>query len=190
MKSNLFLILIFFVVFASCNNQSVNNNILTLDKNTALKREKDSLRNVISQRGKEKALIVKPPNKEKTQYPIKGGKHPISLQWISWDILGEVILKPLGGGWYSISGSQKNKDGDELKIEGKIKRLSEKELEFEGTIMTKMSTINNGEPCVKNGKQLFYAKDDRKYFRLQNMTNCEGGMLVDYVDIYPGTSSL
>jgi hypothetical protein len=120
----------------------------------------------------------------------KAGKHPITLQWISWDKPGSAEIKPLTGDWYSINGSQRTNDGDYLTIDGKIRRISEKELEFEGTIVTKVKYNNNGEACVKKGKQKFYAKGNRKYFRLQNMQNCEGGMLVDYVDIYAGTSSL
>src|SRR5690606_4841805 len=104
---------------------------------------------------------------------------------------GYVDVAPLSEGWYTISGSQASKNGNEyLKIDGKIRKLSEKELEFDGIIETLISSNNNGEVCKKEGKQTFYAKGNRKYFRLQNMTNCEGGMLVDYVDIYPGTSGL
>ncbi len=120
----------------------------------------------------------------------KAGKHPISLQWISWDHPGTANIKPLEHNWYSINGSQKNKDGDYLTIDGKIKRISEKELEFDGIIITKVKHNNNGQSCVKEGKQNFYAQGDRKYYRLQNMDNCEGDMLVDYVDIYAGASSL
>ena len=61
---------------------------------------------------------------------------------------------------------------------------------FEGKIETRVAYNNHGEVCVKTGKQIFYGKGDRKYYRLQNMENCEGGRLVDYVDIYPGTSDL
>lgn len=120
----------------------------------------------------------------------KEGKHSITLQWISWDNPGTVTVIPLQNEWCSINGFQRNNGGDYLSIDGKIKRISEKELEFEGTIVTKVKSNNKGEPCVKKGKQTFYAKGNRKYFRLQNMTNCEGGMLVDYVDIYAGNSSL
>ncbi len=120
----------------------------------------------------------------------KAGKHPVSLQWIGWDNRGSVNIAPMDDEWYSIKGSQKNKAGDYLTIDGKIKRTGNKELEFDGEIVTKVSHNNDGEPCIKTGKQIFYGKGDRTYFRLQDMTNCEGGMLVDYVDIYPGTSSL
>lgn len=129
------------------------------------------------------------PNK--TAKSVKyAGKHPITLQWISWDQPGSALVKPLDDIWYSIKGSQKNKEGDYLQIDGKIRRLDQKTLEFEGTIITKVNYNNNGQACVKEGKQIFYGKGSRSYYRLQNMGNCEENNVVDYVDIYPGKSSL
>lgn len=121
---------------------------------------------------------------------VKGGTHPISLQWISWDKKGTAKLEPLKDGWFSISGSQTDAEKSYLNIDGKIRRISEKELEFEGSIETRVKYNNGGEPCIKKGTQRFFAKGSRTYFRLQNMENCAGGNLVDYVDIYPGSSSL
>lgn len=192
MKSKLFLNLIFIIVLSSCFNQPATNNSSSSEANIILQKENDSLKNVLSQKRKKDFEISKKDAaiEKATKSNRRGGKHPITLQWIGWNNPGEATLEPLDDNWYSISGSQKNKYGDELKIEGKIRRLNEKKLEFEGVIFTKTSYNNNGEPCIKNGKQLFYAKGNRKYFRLQNMTNCEENMLLDYVDIYAGTSSL
>jgi len=121
---------------------------------------------------------------------LKAGFHPISLHWIGWDKRGKAEVKPGTDGWYSISGSQTNADKEYLNIEGRIRRISEKELEFDGIVETRVLTNNGGEPCIKQGLQRFYGKGSRTYYRLQNMENCAGGNLVDYVDIYPGTSSL
>ncbi len=120
----------------------------------------------------------------------KAGVHPITLQWISWEKPGEATLIPDADGWYKISGSQLNESREYLNIEGKIKRISEKELEFEGTVETRTRINNGGEPCFKKGVQKFVASGERKFFRLQNMENCQGGNTLDYVDIYPGTSGL
>ncbi len=120
----------------------------------------------------------------------KAGTHPISLHWIGWDRPGKALVTPAGNGWYNITGKQVKDERNYLSIAGKIKRLSEKELEFDGTIETRVETIYGGEPCVRKGAQRFFGKGTRTYFRLQNMENCEGGNLVDYIDIYPGTSSL
>ena len=191
MKLKLLFSLIFISALISCN-QPATYNSSNSEENIAFQKENDSLKNVLSQYGKKDVEIPKTELavEKATKSNRRGGKHPITLQWISWDKPGEAALEPLDDNWYSIVGSQKNKYGDELKIDGKIRRLSVKELEFEGVIITKTSANNNGEPCIKNGKQLFYAKGNRKYFRLQNMTNCEENMLLDYVDIYAGTSSL
>lgn len=190
MKYKLFLSAIFIIVLASCTSQPLADDPLKSKELIALQIENDSLKKVLSQKEKEETLKAVPAVQKTNKSSRKAGKHPITLQWIGWDKPGEVIIKPLNDEWYSIGGSQKNSGSNILTIEGKIRRLSEKELEFIGTITTKVSSIYAGEPCIKTGKQMFYAKGNRQYFRLQNMTNCEGGMLVDYIDIYKGTSSL
>lgn len=121
---------------------------------------------------------------------LRAGTHPISLQWIGWNKPGEATITPDSAGWYTISGSQLSEDREYLNIEGKIRRVSGKELEFTGIVETRVRMNNGGKPCIKKGKQRFFAKGARTYYRLQNMENCQGGNLLDYVDIYPGTSSL
>jgi len=121
---------------------------------------------------------------------LKAGVHPISLHWISWDKKGTAEVIPDQDGWYKISGSQLNEDREYLNIEGRIRRISAKELEFDGIVVTRVKMNNGGEPCIKKGLQRFYGKGSRTYYRLQNMENCSGGNLVDYVDIFPGSSSL
>jgi hypothetical protein len=121
---------------------------------------------------------------------LRAGKHPITLQWISWDKPGTAELMSEPDGWFTITGTQSNAEGDRLTIEGKIRRIGPKELEFFGRIETVVQSINAGEPCVRNGRQRFYAKGTRKYYRMQQMENCGGGNVLDYVDIHPGTSGL
>ncbi|OMP74775.1 hypothetical protein, partial [[Flexibacter] sp. ATCC 35208] len=55
---------------------------------------------------------------------------------------------------------------------------------FKGTIQTKYSGVNNGQVCEKTGTYHFLVKGERKYWRLQEMDNCEGNNVVDYVDIF------
>lgn len=178
-----------FLFFASCNDNGTNLSV----ENDRLRKENDSLKNM----AKEKITVpitdkvdtaVVPPSK--AENVLKAGVHPISLHWISWDKKGKATITPAEDGWYTISGSQLNENREYLNIEGKIRRLSEKELEFDGVIETRVKINNAGEPCIKKGVQRFFAKGNRTYFRLQNMENCQGGNLVDYVDIYPGSSSL
>jgi len=47
-----------------------------------------------------------------------------------------------------------------------------------------VKSINNGAPCEKTGEFNFSKKGDRNNYRLQQMTNCGGGGVVDYVDLY------
>jgi len=181
------------LIFTACTNNKGSHDDDLKDSYAAILKENDSLKKILStlqdttDRIEEQIETIAQPAKNRTGK----GRHPITLQWISWDKPGYVDVMPLEDGWYTILGSQTSDNGnDYLKIDGKIRRVSTKELEFNGTIETLVSSNNQGEVCVKEGKQIFLAKGNRKYFRLQNMTNCEGGMLVDYVDIYPGSSSL
>ncbi|RYD76246.1 MAG: hypothetical protein EOP55_11840 [Sphingobacteriales bacterium] len=109
---------------------------------------------------------------------------PISLQWISFEEQGTAKLIKKDNGTYTIKGEQTNSSNEFLKIDGKIKRLDANKLSFEGTIITYIKDNNGGKPCEKTGLQIFAKKGDRNYYRLQNMKNCEGGNLVDYVDLY------
>lgn len=109
---------------------------------------------------------------------------PVSLQWISMEKQGSAMVTKKADGWFTIKGEQTNANNEFLKIDGKLKRIDADQLTFEGTIITYIKTNNNGAPCEKNGNQTFSKKGDRKYYRLQNMKNCEGGSLVDYVDLY------
>lgn len=189
---NLIIALNIVLIFTFCTNNATENKDHLVDKNDALMRENDSLKRLLNAKVNDTTNVESTKKPDVVQKSKNGqGRHPITLQWISWDKPGYVDINPIGDGWYTISGRQTSDNGkDYLKIEGKIRRISEKELEFNGRIETLISSNNNGEVCIKEGKQTFFAKGNRKYFRLQNMTNCEGGMLVDYIDIYPGSSSL
>jgi len=107
------------------------------------------------------------------------GKHPLTLQWISWDKPGIINFKKTAENEYQVSGSQK-RGSDYLKIEGKVIQISGKELAFEGTVETNIKS--NGGKCLRTGPQTFLATQNRKYWRMQNMVECFG--LTDYVDIY------
>jgi len=109
---------------------------------------------------------------------------PISLQWISFEAQGTAKLIKKDNVTYTIKGEQTNSSNEFLKIDGKIKRVDANKLSFEGTIITYVKDNNGGKPCEKTGLQIFSKKGDRSYYRLQNMVNCAGGNLVDYVDLY------
>lgn|SRR5574343_218259 len=115
---------------------------------------------------------------------IRTGKHLLTLQWIGAEKPGMVLIENKGKGMYSIKGEQRNAAGEYLTVEGSIQVIGPKEIRFEGLIESKVAHINGGQPCRRTGIQVFKATGTRKYWRLQKMINCEGGMVTDYIDIY------
>lgn len=111
------------------------------------------------------------------------GKHKVSLQWISWDYFGTATVINKNGVFY-LKGEQKAKRGsDYLKVDGVITQIDAKEFKFDGTIITQISHINNGEPCTRTGEMTFRITGKRKYWRMQEIDNpCD--VAADYVDIY------
>lgn len=113
------------------------------------------------------------------------GKHKISLQWISWDYFGTATVTN-SRGVYRIKGEQKGRGAEKgayLRIDGLIRSISAKEFIFDGTIETRVSHLNGGEPCKREGEMTFAITGKRKYWRLQQMQNpCDA--VTDYVDIY------
>ena len=111
------------------------------------------------------------------------GRHKLSLQWISWDYFGIATVRN-NAGVYSLRGEQKGRGNDDvLTIKGSIVSIDSKEFRLNGTITSRISHINNGEPCVRQGEFTFRITGKRKYWRLQEMDNpCDEA--TDYVDIY------
>ena len=111
------------------------------------------------------------------------GKHLLSLQWISWDRFGTATVTNENGVLY-LKGSQKGSGNtDFLSIDGTITEINAKEFKFDGTIVMRISHINGGEPCERNGAMTFAVTGKRKYWRLQEMKSpCD--VTTDYVDIY------
>lgn len=111
------------------------------------------------------------------------GRHKLSLQWVSWDYFGAATVTNKGGVLY-LKGEQKSrKDSDFVKIDGRITEINAKDFKFDGTIITKVSHINGGEPCTRDGEMTFKITGTRKYWRLMEMDNpCEA--VTDYVDIF------
>lgn len=187
---NSFLLFFTCVVLMACGKKTGNTVEQQLRKeNFQLRQQNDSLKQILARNSADlkadtlskAAAPVAPSNTSKFI-----GKHALTLQWISWDEPGSVMITGGDGGWYKISGQQVDRKNRQnyLKINGKIRRLSPSELEFDGIIETKVETINGGEPCIRTGKKIFKATGTRKYWRLQDMINCEGGLVTDYVDIY------
>lgn len=117
---------------------------------------------------------------------LRTGTHKLSLQWISWEEMGTVTIGASDKkGTRKINGAQHSKTNtDYLEIEGTLRESSARELIFEGKILVKVADINKGELCRREGTYHFKATGKRKYWRLQEMENCEGNKVTDYVDIY------
>jgi hypothetical protein len=110
------------------------------------------------------------------------GRHMLSLQWVSWDRFGRADVAERGGTLF-IKGEQRSPEGDYLEIDGLITMVDKTSFTFRGKIVSRVSHINNGEPCTRDGEFTFAIKGGRKYWRLQQMDNpCDP--VTDYVDVY------
>lgn len=112
------------------------------------------------------------------------GNHRFALQWISWDYFGTAIITDKKGSLY-LKGEQKGRggSGDFLTIDGIITQIDEKEFKFNGKIVTKVSHLNEGKSCPREGEMIFAITKNRRYWRLQDMQNpCED--VLDYVDVF------
>ena len=113
------------------------------------------------------------------------GKHMCSLQWISWKQFGSVtISQDSDTGIVFVKGGQKSKtNSDYLDIDGTLTVVNPLHLKFEGEIITCVDYINNGKPVKRKGTYNFTVAGQRRYWRMQEMTNPDDECC-DYVDIY------
>jgi hypothetical protein len=111
------------------------------------------------------------------------GRHKLSLQWISWDYFGTANVVN-NKGIYRLKGQQKGRGNtDFVTVDGTITSIDAKQFVFNGTIVTRVSHINGGEPCTRDGDFTFRITGKRKYWRMQEIDNpCDG--VADYVDVY------
>ncbi|MBB4807626.1 hypothetical protein HNP38_002932 [Chryseobacterium defluvii] len=82
---------------------------------------------------------------------------------------------------YQISGGIKS-GKDRITIDGYMKVVSDKHMNFTGTISESISENDNGKPYSRKGTRTFLSKDGGKSWRLQDMVNGSG--FVDYIDIH------
>lgn len=116
---------------------------------------------------------------------VRTGAHSFTIQWISFNNVkpGTVIIKPIKNGIYSIEGEQRDIGRKEyVTIKGTIESV-DRNLYFIGKIVSRIETINNGQPCEFSGQTVFRASGTRKYWRLQQMLNCDKET-TDYIDIF------
>ena len=112
------------------------------------------------------------------------GRHMCSLQWISWKDFGTVTISQDSDKIIHVKGGQKSKNNsDYLEIHGTLTVINPLHLQFDGEIITCVDHINNGKPVRRKGTCNFTVAGQRRYWRMQEMTNPEDGCC-DYVDIY------
>ena len=102
------------VIFASCTSKPGNTTEERLrTENFELRQQNDSLRNLISKSTRTleaDTVLTLPETKVSNSDGELTGKHPLTLQWISWDKPGSVTIIPAENGWYTITGKQENKN--------------------------------------------------------------------------------
>jgi hypothetical protein len=112
------------------------------------------------------------------------GNHKVNLQWIAWDNweeFGDLRVFEREGTLF-IKGRQTKSD-DYLEIDGEVLNVDAREFTFQGSIVTRVSHKNEGNPCERYGKMVFKITEKRKYWRLQEMQSpCD--VTTDYVDIF------
>lgn len=117
---------------------------------------------------------------------VRTGPHAFTIQWITFEKdnkPGKVIIKSIGKNEYSIEGEQRDKTKNEyVTIKGTFMVVG-RLLKFNGKIVSRIADINSGQPCESNGLAVFKASGKRKYWRLQQMLNCDG-ITTDYIDIF------
>ena len=107
----------------------------------------------------------------------------ITLQWISFESprRGHVRVTERNG-LVHLSGRQLQANGaGRLELDGDVLRIDARSFTFRGRIAIENSPDPDRE-CYRDGTYEFRVTQNRRYWRLQQMTVCDG--LTDYVDIY------
>ncbi len=105
----------------------------------------------------------------------------MTLQWISWDYRGPVRATMRGRTLW-LEGNQRTQGGGgEVALAGWVREVGARHFVLVGTV-TIADTPDVGRNCVRTGEMRFQVTQNRRYWRMQRMTECDG--LTDYVDVY------
>jgi hypothetical protein len=120
--------------------------------------------------------IVDPAALERLRH--NGG---LTLQWIDWDRRGRLRVSETGRRIH-LSGAQAARRGaGRLTMDGDVVEIGPRGFTFQGRIAI-VDTPDPGRNCIRDGSYEFRITGRRRYWRLQQMEQCDG--LTDYVDIY------
>lgn len=111
------------------------------------------------------------------------GEHVFNLQWIGHPPGVARVTEPAKGE-LQLEAVQENAKGDFATVKGRVTKVTTKTFEVDGTVTTQVSYVNGGKPCEKRGHFTFRITGTRQYWRLKEMSNCEGNNVVDYVDVF------
>lgn len=105
----------------------------------------------------------------------------VTLQWISFEseTRGHVRVSDANG-FVHLTGSQRNGEAS-VELDGDVLRIERDRFVFRGRIAIH-NTPDPGRVCLREGEFEFRITQNRRYWRLQQMEQCDG--LTDYVDIY------
>jgi len=109
------------------------------------------------------------------------GNSGVTLQWIDWEHRGRLRVTNQNGRIH-LSGGQRQRGGPGLlQIDGDVLEIGPRSFTFRGRISI-VDTPDAGRDCQRDGTFEFRVTQNRRYWRLQQMEQCDG--LTDYVDIY------
>jgi len=105
----------------------------------------------------------------------------VTLQWISWDYRGRLAVSEQGGRILLRGGQRERRGPGRLELDGELLWIMADRFAFHGRILI-ADTPDPGRNCLRDGTFEFRITGRRRYWRLQQMEQCDG--LTDYVDIY------
>jgi len=119
--------------------------------------------------------------KSKNQFKDFSGSHKLTHNSIKGS--GTILFEKINGerDHYNVSGQLKS-GKNSLDIKGFMAVVSDKHMNFTGTISQSISENESGKPDIRKGTKTFMSKDGGKTYRLQNMVNGSG--FVDHIDIH------
>lgn len=119
--------------------------------------------------------------KSKNHFKDFSGAHQLTHNSIEGS--GNISFEKIEGerDHYNVSGQVKS-GKNSLEIKGFMAVVSDKHMNFTGTISQSISEQENSKPYLRKGTKTFMSKDGGRTYRLQNMVNGSG--FVDHIDIH------